>query len=211
VFKKVVAALLHSVAKNVKVAFGDETKMIYIRHVQVLVSSEPKAVRSTKYTADQLLDDSRRLSLFIVLDKQKPTENNLKEEAKQVDTQGTALSGCIALFGVYSVASMYMFWRFVEDGYKPYPHYFGGSDSKNEDVITFVRVAATLGFGRTDAELKEQIRNELETVSETLTQRKSTWMKFVTDKKDLLLSRIQALDKMEKVPASVSHDAFKYI
>jgi hypothetical protein len=211
VFQKVIAAVLESVAKNVKVAYGDSTEMIYVRHVQVLVSSDPKAVRSTKYTVDELMEDSRRLSLFIVLDRNKPTKSNLEEEAREVETQGTALSGCIALFGVYSVATMYMFWRFVEDGHRPYPHYFNRSDSKDEDVGTFVRMAATLGFGRTDAELQDQIDKELLMVTKPAKQRKSQWIEYVRDKKACLMSRIQAVSKMNIVPESVSHDVVMFI
>ena len=67
-FIKVVEALLQSIARNVKVAMGDGTDMIYVTNVQVLVSSDPKADLNKKYTADELMDGSRRLSLFVVMD-----------------------------------------------------------------------------------------------------------------------------------------------
>jgi hypothetical protein len=211
VFKKVISALLESVAKNVKVAFGDSTEKIYVRHVQVLVSSDPKAVRSTTYTVDQLMEDSRRLSLFIVLDRQKPTKSDLKEEAQEVETQGTALSGCIALFGVYSVATMYMFWRFVEDGHKPYPHYFNRADQRDEEVMTFVRMAATFGFGRTDKEVQDQIDKEMTMVTKPAKQRMSPWLKYVEGKESFLMPGIAALSKMDIVPQSVSHDIVMFV
>jgi hypothetical protein len=206
VFNKVVEALLHSIARNVKVAMGDGTDMIYVTNVQVLVSSDPKADLTEEYTADELMDGSRRLSLFVVLDKQKPTEQDMKAEAQKRDTQGTALSGCLALFGVCSVASVMMFWRFVEDGHNPYDHYFDGKDNIDADVTTFIRAAATYGFGRTYLELQQQIKKELKMVWSTPAQRKAQFNKFLMNKEEVMLSRSQAIAKMDMVPHNVSHD-----
>jgi hypothetical protein len=205
VFNKVVEALLQSIARNVKVAMGDGTNMIYVTNVQVLVSSDPKADFAERFTADELMDGSRRLSLFVVLDKQKPTEQDMRAEAQKRDTQGTALSGCLALFGVCSVASAMMFWRFVEDGHNPYEHYFD-KDNIDPDVTTFMRAAATYGFGRTDRELQQQMSKEMKMVQSTAAQRKVQWNKFLNDKEEVMLSRSQAFAKMEMVPHNVSHD-----
>jgi hypothetical protein len=205
VFQKVVAALMESIGMSLKVALGDDADMIYVTNVQVLVSSESTAELHDKYTADQLMDGRRRrLSLFVVVDKRKPIEKEMKAEAKEGDTQGTALSGCLAMFGVCSLASLMMFWRFVEDGHNPYPHYFIKNDRKDKDVTMFVRAAATYGFGRTDQELEEQIKTELGMVSGSPQERKEPWEKFLRGKEKFLLTRRQAIVRMEKVPQSVS-------
>jgi phage anti-repressor protein len=205
VFNKVVEALMQSISRNVKVAMGDGTNMIFVTNVQVLVSSDPKVDFAKKFTTDELMDGSRRLSLFVVLDKQKPTEQNMRAEAQKRDTQGTALSGCLALFGVCSVASVMMFWRFVEDGHDPYDHYFE-KDNTDPDVTTFMRAAATYGFGRTDRELQLQMRKEMNMVQKPAAQRKLQWNEFLNDKEEVMLSRSQAFAKMEMVPRNVSHD-----
>jgi hypothetical protein len=198
VFQQLVAALLQNIS------LGEDISKMYVRNVQVLISSDPTLGKLASYTADELLSGQRRLSLFAVLDRKMPSGNDLRTEAKQGDTQGTALSGCLALFGPRSPASVMMFWRFVETGHNPYRHCFVGSEGQEADVRTLVRMAATLGFGRTDDELEQQIQRELKTVQGTSQSRQSHWEDFVQGDKGLL-SHGDAVMKMANVPENVSH------
>jgi hypothetical protein len=198
VFQQLVTALLQNMS------LGEDISTMYVRNVQVLISSDPTLAKLVSYTADELLSGRRRLSLFAVLDRKIPSEDDLRKEAQQGDTQGTALSGCLALFGPCSPASVMMFWRFVETGHNPYHHCFVGRQGQEADVRTLVRMAATLGFGRTDDELEQQIQRELKTVQGTSQSRKSHWEDFVQGDKGLL-SHGEAVKKMAIVPENVSY------